>query len=142
MAAYSLNPVFDNIMKQKKLDSNVFSFYFDRSESSRESRFILGGIDEDLFKGKINYNKVVDQYYWTILADKILIAGKDSGLCDSCKVVADTGTSLITGPTNKLNKLLSHFIFFVFLLNFCFRSITNRRKLFEQTRFTYYNVFF
>ncbi len=33
------------------------------------------------FKGKINYHKVTDQYYWQIKADNILLGGKDIGLC-------------------------------------------------------------
>lgn len=106
MAAYNLNPVFDNIMNQKKLDKNVFSFYFNRHEDTYGSKMILGGVDESLFSGKISYANVVDKYYWTIKCDKILVGGKDIGLCNNCNVIADTGTSLITGPSGKLIKLL------------------------------------
>jgi cathepsin D len=111
MAAYNLNPVFDNIMHQKKLDKNVFSFYFNRDENTYGSKLILGGVDENLFTGKINYVDVNDRYYWTIKADKILVGGKDIGLCDNCNVICDTGTSLITGPNSKLIKLLGYFFF-------------------------------
>ena len=41
-----------------------------------------------------------------IRAQKILLNGKDTGLCDNCNVIADTGTTLITGPTNELMTLL------------------------------------
>jgi cathepsin D len=40
-------------------------------------------------------------------AENILVNGKDAGLCDhGCKVVADTGTSLLTGPSDDLMDLV------------------------------------
>jgi cathepsin D len=37
MAAYDNDPVFDNIMKQKKLSKNEFGFYFDNREGQSNS---------------------------------------------------------------------------------------------------------
>ncbi len=40
-------------------------------------------------------------------ADNILVDGKDVGLCrHGCRVIADSGTSLITGPTDDLLNLI------------------------------------
>eukprot|EP01017_Pseudomicrothorax_dubius_P013390 TRINITY_DN1586_c0_g1_i2.p1 TRINITY_DN1586_c0_g1~~TRINITY_DN1586_c0_g1_i2.p1 ORF type:complete len:433 (+),score=118.10 TRINITY_DN1586_c0_g1_i2:93-1391(+) len=107
MAAYDMNPVFDNVMKQSLLQNNVFSFYYDRNEGQATSQLILGGVDESLVQGEVKYYPVIDQYYWTIEADKIMIGGKDLGLCKpKCRLIADTGTSLMTGPTGDLTSLL------------------------------------
>lgn len=64
---------------------------------------ILGGADESVYTGNLKYHKVTDEYYWTIRADNILVGGKDVGVCSGgCNVIADTGTSLLTGPSDEL----------------------------------------
>jgi cathepsin D len=41
-------------------------------------------------------------------AENILLDGKDVGLCPGgCSVIADSGTSLITGPSDDLYTLLT-----------------------------------
>lgn len=110
MAAYNMNPIFDSLMKQKKLKHNIFSFYLNNLLDKSESKLIIGGVDNSLYEGKLHYHKVIDQYYWTIEADKILVGGEDLGICNKCKLVVDTGTSLITGPYDDLQKLLGIFL--------------------------------
>ena len=111
MAAYNFQPLFDNIMKQKKIKRNIFSFYFDTTLGSDESKFILGGVDERLITESVKYFPVIDKYYWTIEGKKILVNKNDLGICSyGCKLVADTGTSLITGPTKEVEALLRKFL--------------------------------
>jgi cathepsin D len=57
--------------------------------------------------GEPKWHEVTDKYYWLLNADNILVNGEDLGLCKrGCKVVADTGTSLLTGPSDDLMTLL------------------------------------
>lgn len=107
MAAYGLYPLFDNIIRQKKLNNNIFSFYFDNKNNSKTSTLVLGGVDDALYEPPLIYFPVVNKFYWTIQASKILVGGKEvDGVCtNGCKVVADTGTTLLTGPTTELEKL-------------------------------------
>jgi cathepsin D len=78
------------------------------TDGQADGRLTVGGTDPSLYTAPINYHSVVDQYYWELKADNILINGKDVGLCrNGCKVIADTGTSLITGPSDDLYTLLS-----------------------------------
>jgi cathepsin D len=86
----------------------VFSFYMGNKDGSKESKLILGGADEDLYVGDLHYHRVIDQYYWMIKADNILVGGKDVGLCkdQECRLIADSGTSLITGPEDQLMSLI------------------------------------
>ena len=109
MAAYNFNPLFDNIIKQSKLNMNQFAFYLSQNEGSQESILSFGGYDPNLIEGEMHLHQVIDKYYWMIAAQNILIDGKDVGFCPSgCKLIADTGTSLITGPTDDLVTLLGN----------------------------------
>ena len=112
MADSNIIPVFDNLMNQRKLEKNMFGFYFQREdESMKKSEFTLGGYNADLIEGDVHWHKVVDKYYWSLEAQNILIGGKDIGLCDrGCRVLADTGTSIMTAPFDDLSKLLSNSI--------------------------------
>ena len=106
MAAYGIVPVFDNIINQSLLKKNVMSFYYSVNEST-EGEITLGYIDPNRFTGKLAYYPVIDKFYWAIALDDIRIGKKSLGLCNNgCKAIADTGTSLITGPTQDLAKLL------------------------------------
>lgn len=110
MAAYDQTPLFDNIIKQGRLNSNIFTFYMQKDEGVSNSKLTLGGVDHSLYKGNLNYHRVIDEYYWMIKADNILVGGEDVGLCkgrEGCRVIADSGTSLLTGPTDDLFTLLS-----------------------------------
>jgi len=109
MAAYDQKPVFDNIIDQKRLDNNVFSFYFSKNNGVSDSKLTIGGVDKSLYAGDLTYHRVIDEYYWLLDCDNILVGGQDIGLCDNgCKVIADTGTSLITGPTEDLFTMLGN----------------------------------
>lgn len=108
MAAYGIVPVFDNIINQKLLKHNIMSFYYSVNENT-EGEITLGYIDQNRFKGKLSYYPVIDKFYWTIKLDDIRLGKKSLGLCsdsDACRAIVDTGTSLITGPTRDLMKVL------------------------------------
>ena len=108
MAAQGMVPIFDNIMLQKRLDHNGFSFYFDKGpDGSSGSRLILGGADPNYYHEPLVMFPISDQYYWAVKATNILLDGKDIGLCPGgCTLVADTGTTLLTGPSDKIELLL------------------------------------
>lgn len=107
MAAYDIQPVFDTIILNKLLKNNLIAFYYSYNENT-DGEVSFGEINRQLFTGDIKYFPVTDKYYWTIEMTDILFNGKSLGLCNGkCKAIVDSGTSLITGPTKDVRKLLS-----------------------------------
>ena len=104
-------PLFDNIMMQGLIDKPVFSFYLTRLPNSG-SRFDVGEIDEELYTGELNCHPVIKEYYWTIEIEDILFNGESLGFCADgpCKGIVDSGTSLLTFPSDQLDTLLDKIV--------------------------------
>jgi len=102
----NVNPVFNNMYEQGLVDENLFSFYLDRSESGSGGELILGGTDSSYYTGDFTYADVTTQGYWQITMDSFDIESEGISYCtSSCQVIADTGTSLIVGPTSHINAI-------------------------------------
>jgi len=100
-------PVFYNMVNQGLVDEPVFSFYLDRNEkNSTGGELVLGGTDTRYYTGDFTYVDVSVQGYWQFAVDGISVSNSTVALCDGgCQAIADTGTSLITGPTDEIKLL-------------------------------------
>ncbi|XP_033026496.1 cathepsin D-like [Lacerta agilis] len=121
----NITPPFDNMMKNKLLKKNVFSFHLCNTANGYENNggeVVFGDINHDAYEGKLHYIPVSRKAYWQIKIDKITVEkqsksekcwpwrlfDKDNStkLCkDSCQGIVDTGTSLITGPSDEIKEL-------------------------------------
>ncbi|XP_036399272.1 cathepsin D [Megalops cyprinoides] len=99
-------PVFDNIMSQKKVEQNIFSFYLNRNpETQPGGELLLGGTDPKYYTGDFQYLNISRQAYWQIHMDGMSV-GSQLTLCKAgCEAIVDTGTSLITGPAAEVRAL-------------------------------------
>jgi len=103
----TLISIVDAIQQQGLLETNMFSFFLKRDAGVEDSRIIFGGYDQSLLGGPIGWYPVVGTDYWMVQGANILVGGQDLGLCEGgCYFIMDTGTSILTGPTNQLNQLL------------------------------------
>ncbi|OQR74805.1 lysosomal aspartic protease-like [Tropilaelaps mercedesae] len=99
-------PVFDEMVRQNTVEQAIFSFYLTRDiNHPNGSELVIGGVDPKHFKGEISYFPVSQKGYWQFKIDKVTASYK-VGLClNGCQAIADTGTSLIAGPTPDIMKL-------------------------------------
>ncbi|KAL2253301.1 aspartic proteinase A1-like isoform X2 [Sesamum indicum] len=94
-------PVWYNMVKQGLVKEPVFSFWLNRNENEEKGgELVFGGVDPNHYKGQHTYVPVTQKGYWQFEMGDFLIDGKKTGYCSGrCSAIADSGTSLIAGPT-------------------------------------------
>ncbi|KAJ3002352.1 hypothetical protein HKX48_002373, partial [Thoreauomyces humboldtii] len=97
---------FENAVAQKAVSSSVFSFYLANTDTGSE--LLLGGTNPAHYTGPISYVPVDQPGYWQFALKDLTYGG--SSIKPSLKeAIADTGTSLVVGPSKDvaaLNKLI------------------------------------
>ncbi|XP_027367478.1 aspartic proteinase-like [Abrus precatorius] len=95
-------PVWYNMIEQGLVKDPVFSFWLNRKPEEEEGgEIVFGGVDPAHYKGEHTYVPVTRKGYWQFDMGDVLIAGKPTGYCaNGCTAIADSGTSLLAGPTN------------------------------------------
>ncbi|KZV37187.1 aspartic protein [Dorcoceras hygrometricum] len=104
-------PVWYNMVEQGLVKEPVFSFWLNRNAEEEEGgELVFGGVDPNHYKGKHTYVPVTQKGYWEFDMGDVLIDGKDSGYCGGgCSAIADSGTSLLAGPTTVVT-MINHAI--------------------------------
>jgi len=110
-AAGEYTPVFDSMMKQGLLTKNQFSFYYGsrKTGETEDSAIILGEAISDLYKPPMVFVEVSKQMYWELSLKDIYVGGTKMNVCgreSECKLVVDTGTSLLTGPSSSVSRIV------------------------------------
>ncbi|XP_058101255.1 phytepsin-like [Magnolia sinica] len=100
-------PVWDNMVNQGLVKNPVFSFWFNRNAQDEEGgEIVFGGVDPNHYKGQHTYVPVTQKGYWQFDMGDVHIGGETTGICsDGCSAIADSGTSLIAGPTATITEI-------------------------------------
>ncbi|KAI0951743.1 hypothetical protein AcV7_007755 [Taiwanofungus camphoratus] len=99
ISQYNAPPVFQALVADKQVNEAIFSFKL----AQTGSELYLGGYDTSLFRGTITYTPVTHQSYWQVDMDAVSINGQ--GALSKLSAIIDTGTTLVIGDTNNVNKL-------------------------------------
>jgi len=114
LAPSANNPgsVLHQLRAAKTLPRNVMGFYLSE-DTHRSGSLSFGGIEpQHIAPGATaHWHRTKDPSEWTVQLKDILVDGKPLHLCDgrkggTCPAVMDTGSSLVTGPTGEIEKLL------------------------------------
>eukprot|EP01027_Heterolobosea_sp_BB2_P020828 GEZU01029746.1.p1 GENE.GEZU01029746.1~~GEZU01029746.1.p1 ORF type:complete len:390 (-),score=165.66 GEZU01029746.1:107-1276(-) len=103
-----VTPVFYNLVSQGLVSQALFSFFLSNNPAN-QGEMMLGGINPARYTGPITYVDLTSETYWEFKMDDFLFDGQSQGWCPStgCKAIADTGTSLLAGPTDVMSALNS-----------------------------------
>jgi len=109
LSTLKYTPLFDSIINKHFLKKNWFSFYLTDVNERGQSQVILGEPKNNLYIGSLNWHKVSEESYWQVDMDDIYIDNKPIKICPDgpCKLVIDTGTSIMTAPSSDLDILLN-----------------------------------
>ena len=116
-------PPFYNAFQQGLVPSNVFSFWLNRkatkasddaaSDDDSDSvggELVLGGVDPAHFTGAHTWLPVTREGYWQVALDDVTLDGAPvPGACPPdgapCAAIVDTGTSLLAGPSDVVERI-------------------------------------
>ncbi|XP_062944801.1 napsin-A [Cynocephalus volans] len=106
LAVEGVLPPLDMMVEQGLLDNPVFSFYLNRDpEVTDGGELVLGGSDPTHYIPPLTFVPVTVPAYWQIHMERVKV-GTGLTLCaQGCAAILDTGTSLITGPTEEIQAL-------------------------------------
>merc|ERR1719321_620348 len=96
----------DSMVKAGVLKRNLFSVYFAKGETS-QSEITFGDIRENRISSEIIWAPINNPGYWQVEIRDLALNDEPMGLCRKhCQIAADTGTSLLAGPTSMVDKLV------------------------------------
>jgi phytepsin len=100
-------PVWYSMVDQGLVDQPVFSFWLNRNTEEQEGgELVFGGIDPNHYIGEHTYVPVTQKGYWQFDMGDVLVGDKTTGFCsDGCAAIADSGTSLLAGPTTVVTQI-------------------------------------
>jgi len=98
--------VWYNLLSQGLVQKPVFAFWLNRNISAgagQGGELVLGGVDPNHYTGAFTYVPLSNELYWEFISDSISVGS--TTYCKNCKTIADSGTSLLVGPTAIITKI-------------------------------------
>mmetsp|Transcript_59969 Transcript_59969/g.128702 ORF Transcript_59969/g.128702 Transcript_59969/m.128702 type:complete len:547 (+) Transcript_59969:63-1703(+) len=95
--------ILDDLVAKGTLPGGQFSFYL---TDGGDSEVTFGGYKQEYLGSDIVWAPVGRESYWQVAIDDIAFDGMPKGLCKGgCQVAVDTGTSMLAGPSELVDRL-------------------------------------
>jgi len=99
-------PFYINAVQANLLAEPKFSIYVS-ARMGRPGAVVLGGVNPKLFKGPIFYHKGHSPAYWMVSLGTMKV-GNEVVETRGARGIVDSGTSLLVGPPDIINRILPH----------------------------------
>jgi len=97
--------IVDDLVSNGNMGGGQFSFYL---TDGGESEVTFGGYKQEYMASDVVWAPVKVESWWQVGMDDIHFNNKAQNLCgDGCEVAVDTGTSMLAGPSDLVDKLSS-----------------------------------
>merc|ERR1719353_989837 len=95
--------ILDDLNAGGQLPMGTFAVFL---TDDQNSEITFGGYRPEQVASDIVWAKVVRESYWQVGVDDITFNNRPTGLCEGgCQVAVDTGTSMLAGPSDLVDKL-------------------------------------
>jgi len=95
--------IVDDLVAKGSMPNGQFSFYL---TDDGDSEATFGGFKPEYLASDILWAPVTRQSYWQVAIDDITFDNQPKELCkNGCQVAVDTGTSMLAGPSELVDKL-------------------------------------
>jgi hypothetical protein len=95
--------IIDDLYAKNQLPQGQISFYL---TDGGDSEVTFGGYKPEYLASDIVWAPVKKESYWQVSIDDITFDNTPKNLCpDGCEVAVDTGTSMLAGPSDLVDKL-------------------------------------
>lgn len=95
--------IVDDLNDSNQLPNGQFSFYL---TDGGDSEITFGGYKTESLASDIVWAPVTHQSYWQVGIEDITFNNQPANLCEGgCQVAVDTGTSMLAGPSDLVDKL-------------------------------------
>ncbi len=104
LSVNDVTPPFQNLVQKNLVDQSIFAFYLSKSNDD-QGELTLGGIDSNHYSGNIIYEPLKSATYWMINLQGVIMSGKNYVDSGGINAIIDSGTSLLTGPSDKVSEI-------------------------------------
>lgn len=109
ISVHNLPLIFDLLVEQKQVSGNSFSFYLTKKPGQDGSALVLGGVDTKYAAGSFKYYPLKMHNYWALQMEDVVFNGTSYKTSPDLLGIIDTGTSVIVGPTDVVEKMTAGF---------------------------------